>query len=102
MIIVSQDKYNILNFDTTVNIGVEEITTLNDIVQISAQTNGNTIVLGKYETEERAKEVLKEIINTYQRNAIIKITSDKDTQDRIFDMLNEADLDFDIYEMPKK
>ncbi len=34
MIIVSQDEYNILNFDTTINIGVEEISTLNDIVQI--------------------------------------------------------------------
>lgn len=63
MLIVSQDKYNILNFDTTVNIGVEEISTLNDIVQISAQTNGNTIILGKYKTEERAKEVLQAIIN---------------------------------------
>lgn len=68
MLIVSQDKYNILNFDTTVNIGVEEISTLNDIVQISAQTNGNTIILGKYKTEERAKEVLQEIINTYRFN----------------------------------
>ena len=65
MLIVSQDKYNILNFNTTVNIGVEEITTLNDIVQISAQTDGNTIVLGKYKTVERAKEVLQEIIKKY-------------------------------------
>lgn len=63
MIIVSQDKYNILNFDTTVNIGIEEITTLSDIVQISAQTNGNTIILGKYKTEKKAKEILQEIIN---------------------------------------
>ncbi len=38
MVIVSQDKYNILNFDTTVNVGVEEISILNDIVQISAET----------------------------------------------------------------
>lgn len=66
MIIVSQDKYNILNFDTTVNIGIEEITTLSDIVQISAQTNGNTIILAKYKTEERAKEVLQEIIKCYK------------------------------------
>ena len=66
MLIVSQDKYNILNLDTTVNIGIEEISTLNDIVQISAQTNGNTIVLGRYKTEERAKEVLQEIIICYK------------------------------------
>lgn len=71
MVIVSQDKYNLLNFDTTVNIGVEEITTLSDIVQISAQTNGNTIVLGKYKDEERAKEVLQEIVELY-RNQVNK------------------------------
>lgn len=70
MIIVSQDKYNILNFDTTVNVGVEEITTLRDIVQISAQTNGNTVILGEYATEERAKEVLQEIKNTYKHGII--------------------------------
>lgn len=67
MIIVSQDKYNILNFNTTVNVGVEEISTLNDVVQISAQTNGDTIVLGKYKDEERAKEVLQGIVIAYQR-----------------------------------
>ena len=67
MIIVSQDKYNILNFDTTVNIGVEEISTLNDVVQISAQTNGNAVILGKYKTEERAKEVLQEIVELYNK-----------------------------------
>ena len=66
MIIVSQDKYNVLNFDTTVNIGVEEITTLSDVVRISAQTNGSTIALGEYATEKRAKEVLQEVIKCYK------------------------------------
>ena len=88
MIIVSQDKYNILNFDTTVNIGVEEITTLNDIVQISAQTNGNTIILGKYETEERAKEILQEIVNKYRQYNL--------DNDKSVTLLPK------VYEMPKE
>ena len=88
MIIVSQDKYNILNFDTTVNIGVEEITTLNDIVQISAQTNGNTIILGKYETEERAKEILQEIVNKYRQYNL--------DNDKLVTLLPK------VYEMPKE
>lgn len=67
MIIVSQDKYNVLNFSTTVNIGVEEISMLNDRIQMSAQTNGNTIVLGKYINKERAKEVLQEIVDLYRK-----------------------------------
>ncbi len=92
MIIVSQDKYNILNFDTTVNIGVEEISTLNDIVQISAQTNGNTIVLGKYETEERAKEVLQEIVNKYTE--YVTINNPKQGAIGIYDRPK-------VYEMPE-
>lgn len=95
MIIVSQDKYNILNFDATVNIGIEEITTLSDIVQISAQTNGNTIILGKYKTEKRAKEILQEIIN---------VISLKELKNKTFE---EAQLLINFrkivrYEMPER
>ena len=98
MIIVSQDKYNILNFDTTVNIGVEEISTLNDIVQISAQTNGNTIVLGKYETEERAKEVLQEIINNYANSQIVKLPNMQYEKPIYVKQLSK----FICYEMPEE
>ena len=98
MIIVSQDKYNVLNFDTTVNIGVEEITTLNDIVQISAQTNGNTIILGKYETEERAKEVLQEIINNYANSQIVKLPNMQYEKPIYIKQLSK----FICYEMPEE
>lgn len=95
MIIVSQDKYNILNFDTTVNIGVEEVTTLNDVVQISAQTNGNTIILGKYKDEERAKEILQEIVKNYVLTEQYKV---EDERTRI-NLMMEGVL---LYEMPKE
>ncbi len=65
MIIVDQSKCNIINFDKIINVGIEEKSTLTDETEISAQTNGYTIVLGKYKTEERAKEVLQEITRKY-------------------------------------
>ena len=95
MLIVSQEKYNILNFDTTINIGVEEISTLNDIVQISAQTNGNTIILGRYKTEERAKEILKDIILRYEAIELCKNKSSEDLGYTLGDYTP-------VYEMPKE
>jgi len=95
MIIVSQDKYNILNFNTTVNIGIEEISTLNYIVQITAQTNGNTIILGKYVTEERAKEVLQEIVKTYVLTEQYKVEYERTR----IKLMMEGIL---LYEMPKE
>lgn len=98
MIIVSQDKYNILNFNTTVNIGLEEISTFSNTTQISAQTNGNTIVLGYYSTEERAKEVLQEIINAYCCTKILQLPNVNYKTD-----ISGKDMVKTIaYEMPKE
>ena len=67
MIIVSQDKRDILNFDFTQRIGLDRET---DFTSIIAYQNGNAeaecLWLGSYKTEERAKEVLKEIWNFYE------------------------------------
>lgn len=38
MIIVSQDKCNFVNFDNVINIGLEERSTLTDVIQITAET----------------------------------------------------------------
>ena len=71
MIILSQDEKQILNFDL---IQILEINTPKTFGQgfYSIDTYPHTedaqkfhIRLGKYETEERAKEVLQEIIKTY-------------------------------------
>lgn len=63
MIIVSQDKRDVLNFDFTQRIGLDRETNFTSIV---AYQNGNAEVecmwLGSYKTEERAKKVLQEII----------------------------------------
>lgn len=66
MIIVSQDKEKIVNFDnmTRVYITFDEG---NDDVCIRTETVDSLYEdLGYYKTEERAKEVLAEIIKSYR------------------------------------
>lgn len=67
MIIVSQDKRSIVNFEQVAIIN----TNRSDLREIEAffncnEDNQNSILLGKYVTEERAKEVLEEIIFAYK------------------------------------
>lgn len=72
MIIVSQEKDGIINFDNVLVIRLS----------IDFETNKKTIIyvdcvgdehfgIGKYDTEERAKEVLQEIIDKYKEYATI-------------------------------
>ena len=66
MIIVSQDKEKIINFDnmTRVYITFDED---DDYVCIRTETVDSLYEdLGYYKTEARAKEVLQEIINKYK------------------------------------
>ena len=67
MIIVSQDKTKIVNFDNLIQIYItqDEEETVNFIRYESVDSLYED--LGEYKTEERAKEVLQEIVNTYVR-----------------------------------
>ena len=62
MIIVSQDKRKIVNFDNLFNIDYYKI---DGNFEIDANTDKDSISLGYYKTEERAKEVLQEIMKRY-------------------------------------
>lgn len=66
MVIVSQNKRDIINFDFTQRIGLDRE---NNFTSINVYQNGNAsaecMLLGAYATEERAKEVLQEIRETY-------------------------------------
>lgn len=68
MIIVSQDKDNIVNFDNVVSVGIIDfdINDKNCWQRITAETLGTAVVLGDYKTEERAKEVLSEIKGNWE------------------------------------
>lgn len=65
MIIVDQDKNKIINFDN-----VNEILTIETgeilVINNTHVTDDCLDVLGKYDTEERAKEVLQEIVSKYK------------------------------------
>jgi len=64
MIIVSQDKEDIINLDNIKMIIVDE-----NIVGIDVNfAKADFYEIGSYESEERAKEVLQEIINFYIMN----------------------------------
>ena len=65
MIIVSQDKTKMVNFDNLIQIYItqDEEETANFIRYESVDSLYDD--LGEYKTEERAKEVLQEIIEAY-------------------------------------
>ena len=98
MIIVSQDKRDILNYDFTQRIGLDRETNFTSIV---AYQNGNAeaecLWLGSYKTEERAKEVLGEIINIYKGTEAFKVVSG-----RILDSTGTVAINKGfVYKMPE-
>lgn len=91
MIIVSQDKEEIVNFDNVENIWISVDEEGSFSIEATANTNST---LGYYKTRERAKEVLREIID---------ISSLKDLKNKSY---YEADLLLKLkkvirYEMPE-
>ena len=68
MIIVSQDKDSIINFDNIDNIDITANSTIigeEEPYTINYETSTRRQGLGIYQTEERAKEVLQEIVEKY-------------------------------------
>ena len=64
MVIVNQDKDEIVNFDRADSIWVCSDEDGRFTIEATADTN---TTLGCYKTKERAKEVLKEIVNKYRQ-----------------------------------
>ena len=96
MIIINQDKTEIFNFEEIFRLYVdnwsnEEFETEPNCFCIKAEKSSDNMIyafLGEYKTEERAKEVLQEIIKAY-----------KETN---YEYENCWCLRNVIYEMPKK
>lgn len=65
MIIVSQDKRKIINFDNIAHIFIFKDSEKHYLIEYGKMT-GTSELLGIYATEERAKEVLQEIISRYE------------------------------------
>lgn len=68
MIIVSQDKKTIVNFNAIETIQIDDNVLDKTEAEFEIYTNGEA--LGYYKTEERAKEILQEIIDFYICNEI--------------------------------
>lgn len=68
MVIISQDKTMILNFEYIETIEIENPLENNDgkFKILCDTTSDNQYTIAEYETEERAKEVLQEIISKYK------------------------------------
>lgn len=62
MIIVSQDKTEIVNFNNIESVWISKEEEGIFSIEATADTNAS---LGEYATEERAKEVLEEIVERY-------------------------------------
>lgn len=95
MIIVSQDKMEILNFDEIFRLYVdnwsnEEFATEPNCFCIRAEKSSDNMIcafLGEYKTEERAKEVLQEIIHIYgECNASCASTGYGYVKNKVYEM----------------
>ena len=73
MIIVSQEKTEAINFDNIVRLSVSPNTSGQFLIEVHNFCDDFETVIGIYETEERAKEVLQEIINNYANSQIVKL-----------------------------
>lgn len=102
MIIVSQDKDVIVNFNNVENIWINNPLENDDgKFEIRAESYSNNMLIGEYETEEKAKEVLQELADTYigissLENIVKDLTFDENTQVRI-----RPKVYYMPYEMPE-
>ena len=91
MLIVSQDKEEIVNFDKVESIWICSDEEGRFTIEATADTNST---LGYYETNERAKEILEEIVKEYEN---VKAIFDCTTR-RIKNYINKPK----VYKMPKE
>lgn len=98
MIIVSQDKKKIVE---NLNLGISKPGEYNRNYVIYNTEIGEE--LGEYKTEERAKEVLQEIINLNIKFELYKtMPAEGKGQAIMLDNFSNNNIKFDTYEMPKE
>lgn len=108
MLIVSQDNKTILNFNNIQDIRIEKYTTHEKGKNIYKIFGGNfegyATEIGKYVTEERAKEVLYEIVQCYLNTEQYKCLSsmpDCIIEEKV-KLLNDLTESAFSYVMPKR
>lgn len=91
MIIVSQDREEIVNFNMVTNMFVLDGGDVRCML-----SSGDDTFIAKYKTEERAKEVLQEIIKKYKGTEAFKACANRIT-DNVGAIAIEEGF---VYEMP--
>ena len=104
MIIVSQDKRSIVNFEKVkiININRSDLREIEAYFNCDEVKSNDNILLGTYETEERAKEVLQEIIKTHKISESYKYTRDVGLQSALTADIEMRNLILFRYEMPEE
>ena len=99
MIIVSQDKVANINYN---NIEATYLLKKDDEVEINVRGNYD-YTIGKYKTEERAKEVLQEIVKQKAMFALFRTapTGGKE-QTEMLEKFAQKKIILDTYETPKE
>ena len=100
MIIINQDKNEIINFGNVMNINVMDCKEEGYLISAGfiVGRDDNYRELGYYKTEERAKEVLQEITRQHSTFKEIKALGGLDA--RRF-MGRQSYYNFDVYRMPE-
>lgn len=89
MIIVSQDKTMIFNYENIEVIGIKKRVDNGNYVILVETVSDNQYPIAEYKTEERAKEVMEEIVKTYKDTVINIATSQIYDYSKIYGMPEE-------------
>ena len=104
MIIVSQDKDVIVNFDnvTQIFIVIDKENENQKPYLVRYESVGNYYeTLGNYATQERAKEVLRTIVSAYQSYKLFQCTNNA-TQEEMAKKYQEFSMTPFKFEMPQE
>ena len=103
MIIVSQDKELIVNYENIEVLGIGNPLENNNAKFgiIANVISDNQYILGEYKTEERAKEVLQEIIKTNSNFGYYKCVNESE-RDGLNPLMKTKYKFFDVYEIPEE
>lgn len=101
MIIVSQDKKTIVNFDNVIYANIRKLPPNEIGYAIRMYTfESNFERFALYDTEEKAKEVLSEIYGKYSDWQTIRMVRNEEIQAKLIN--GDKNNYFDVYIMPEE
>lgn len=92
MIIVSQNKTELINFSNIVRLAVSNNAEGQALIEVHNFCDDFETVIGLYKTEERAKEVLREIIEKIKNKSTVEMDA----------IGVKTEISDGIYEMPQE